>query len=85
MNDAQNELNAVFTAAFQRQEAEIQALRALVSALIATHPDHGALLERYLVNMDAIADSVSRDALPLYATHAQQFQNLILIYSNQKK
>lgn len=43
----------------QAQETEIAALRGAVIALCTTHPDPGAALECYRVEMDAVDEAVS--------------------------
>ena len=62
----------------QRQEAAIQALRALGFALIQTHQDHAALLEKYLSAMDVIADSVLPASIPAYRSELQIYQQAML-------
>lgn len=81
--NAQTELRALVISTLQTQEASIQAIKVLAAALIATHPDHKALLESYLSFADVVADSVETGSIPLYRKEIHDFQNLMLDWVNR--
>lgn len=64
-------------ATLQRHQAAMEAMRALLFALIQTHPDHKELLKKFLGTMDAIADSVDPESIPMYREQLQIFQTAI--------
>ncbi|RMX08517.1 hypothetical protein D8I35_05425 [Corticibacter populi] len=78
MSNSQQKINEAVIATLQRHEAELQAMKALAAALVATHPDHPKLLDSYLEQMDAIADALDSDAIPRYRAAIHFFQALML-------
>jgi hypothetical protein len=61
----------------QEQQAEINAMRALLAAMIATYPQPEALLDAYLDAMNLAADILKPDRVQHYRPAAQYWLNQI--------
>lgn len=84
-SDPQEKYFEVITSFLVRQNASIQALRALSFALIQTHHDHAALLEKFLSAMDVVADTVSPDSIPVYREELEIYQRVMLDLPEAKR
>lgn len=72
------ELNAGMVALAGDTHAQLAAQRALLQALIASHPDPEALSAQYMDQMDLLADLLQSDRVEKYRAEAQRFQGTIL-------
>lgn len=71
------DLTQEIAAALRLQNSNLMAMKALLMAMIGTHPQPKALLSSYLQMVDAAADSLDADRIQLYRDEAQYWVRAI--------
>lgn len=79
----QSELLLEFVQWAREMNAAMAAQRALLQAVVATHPAPKALLEHFQTGMDTVADVVPGDQVADYRKEMQLLQSMILAAVNR--